>query len=124
MSHHIAPSGAIEFCPPIQMARDFINEDASNLTELFRDSEFLAGFRKMTAESSRGCILLENPEKMVDFLIRHNAIDTTSRNAVLEEYKKMRPIAGHHHAGEEIPEENIFYRMAKKKYFFGFGAYG
>ena len=32
--------GAVEFFPPLQMARDFINGDASNLVELFRDSRF------------------------------------------------------------------------------------
>lgn len=124
MSHHISPSGALEFCPPIQMAKDYINEDGSNLAELFENSEFLAEFRKMTAYSSRGCILLEDPEKMVDFLEKHYAEDTTSRGSVLEEYKKMLPTAGHNQQGQEIPEKNVFYRMVKKKYFFGFGAYG
>ncbi|MDR2938405.1 MAG: radical SAM protein, partial [Prevotellaceae bacterium] len=33
MSHHVSPSGALEFCPPIQMAKDFINESGSNLSE-------------------------------------------------------------------------------------------
>jgi len=124
MSHHISPSGALEFCPPIQMAKDFINADGSNLAELFENSAFLADFRKMTAESSRGCILLEDPQKMIEFLEKHQAIDTTSRNSVLEEYKKMTPIAGHNLPGEEIPEANHFYKLMKKKYFFGFGAYG
>lgn len=124
MSHHISPSGAVEFCPPIQMATDLINEDASNLIKLFEDSAFLTDFRKMTAESSRGCILLEDPRKMVEFLEKHNAIDTTSRTTILEEYKKMTPLPGHNQKGCEIPEENIFYKMVKKKYFFGFGAYG
>lgn len=124
MSHHISPSGALEFCPPLQMAKDFINEDASNLAELFEKSEFLADFRKMTAESSRGCILLEDPQKMVEFLEKHQAVDTTSRNTVLEEFKKMTPLAGHNQEGAEIPETNIFYKLVKKKYFFGFGAYG
>ncbi|MDH6314050.1 MoaA/NifB/PqqE/SkfB family radical SAM enzyme [Parabacteroides sp. PFB2-10] len=124
MSHHISPSGAVEFCPPIQMATDFINADASNLVKLFEDSAFLADFRKMTADSSRGCILLEDPQKMVAFLEEHNAIDTTSRATILEEYKKMTPLPGHNREGYEIPEENVFYKMVKKKYFFGFGAYG
>lgn len=124
MSHHIAPSGAVEFCPPIQMAKDFINENASNLSELFENSEFLTEFRAMTANSSRGCILLEDPLKMVEFLEKHQAIDTTSRNTVLEEYKKMKPVSGHNIAGKEIPEQNIFYKKMKKRYFFGFGAYG
>lgn len=124
MSHHISPSGAVEFCPPVQMAKDFINADGNNLAGLFENSGFLADFRKMTAESSRGCILLEDPRKLVEFLEKHNAIDTTSRQTVLEEYKKMTPAAGHNLKGEEIPEENSIYKIIKKKYFFGFGAYG
>lgn len=124
MSHHISPSGALEFCPPVQLAKDFLNEDASNMIDLFENSMFLAEFRKLTAESSRGCILLENPQKMVDFLEKHQATDTTSRKNAIEEYKTMTPIAGHNLDGEEIPEENIFYKLVKKKYFFGFGAYG
>lgn len=124
MSHHISPSGALEFCPPIQMAKDFLNEDASNLAELFETSRFLSDLRKMTAESSRGCILLEDPEKLVQFLEQHGAIDTTSRATVLEEYRKMSPVPGHTMDGEEIPEQNVFYRLLKKRYFFGFGAYG
>ena len=124
MSHHISPSGAVEFCPPLQMARDFINGDASNLVELFRDSRFLADLRKMTAETSRGCILLEDPGKMWRFLEQQGAIDTTTRGTVREEYQKMNPVPGHDMEGEEIPEQNVFYRLLKKKYFFGFGAYG
>jgi MoaA/NifB/PqqE/SkfB family radical SAM enzyme len=124
MSHHISPSGALEFCPPIQMAKDFINEDGSNLTELFETSEFLTEFRKMTAASSRGCILLEDPQRMVEFLEKHQATDTTSRGSVLKEYRKMTPLAGHNQQGQEVPEKNVFYKLAKKKYFFGFGAYG
>lgn len=124
MSHHIAPSGAVEFCPPVQMAKDFINENGTNLIELCENSAFLADFRKMTAESSRGCILLEDPQKLAAFLEKHQAVDTTSRQTVLEEYRKMTPIAGHNLKGAEIPEENSIYKMVKKKYFFGFGAYG
>ena len=124
MSHHISPSGALEFCPPIQMAREFINADASNLALLFEDSSFLSDFRAMTAKSSRGCILLENPEKLVQFLEEQQAMDTTTRGTALAELKKMTPRAGHNQEGEEIPEKNVFYKLAKKKYFFGFGAYG
>lgn len=124
MSHHISPSGALEFCPPIQMAKDFINAEGTNLVELFESSTFLAEFRKMTAGSSRGCILLEDPQKLADFLIAHQAVDTTSRASVLEEYRKMTPLAGHNLAGDEIPEQNTAYIRVKKKYFFGFGAYG
>lgn len=124
MSHHISPSGAVEFCPPLQMACDVINADASNLEEVFVHSRFLSEFRKMTAETSRGCIILENPEKLVDFLEQHQAVDSTTRGTVLQELKKMTPLPGHNIPEEEIPEENPVYKFLKKNYFFGFGAYG
>lgn len=124
MSHHISPSGALEFCPPIQMAVDFINEDGSDLAELFANSEFLYEFRYEASRGSRGCILLEDPQKMVELLENFEATDTTSRQKVMEEYKKMVPTAGHNQKGQEIPEKNVFYKWVKKKYFFGFGAYG
>lgn len=124
MSHHIAPSGAVEFCPPIQMAREIIDGNASNLIDIFKHSEFLYELRKMTAANSRGCIILEDPEKLLQFLEKHQAKDTTSRQTVVQEYMKMRPVAGHNLKGMEIPEENVIYRIMKKKYFFGFGAYG
>ncbi|MDR0796276.1 MAG: radical SAM protein [Tannerella sp.] len=124
ISHHISPSGAVEFCPPLQMSKDFINENGSNLKEIFANSSFLADLRKLTAENSRGCIILENPGLMVDFLIEQGAIDTTSRETVLEEFRKMGKLPGHDLQGDEIPDSNIFYRLVKKNYFFGFGAYG
>ena len=124
MSHHIAPSGAVEFCPPLQMACDMLNKEGSNLTQIFNNSEFLASMRRMTAETSRGCILLENPQKMLQFLEEWQAKDTTSRGTVREEYAAMKVVAGHDMAGEEIPEKSGIYRMLKKRYFFGFGAYG
>lgn len=124
MSHHISPAGAVEFCPPLQMAKEFINADASNLVEIFNNSEFLASLRKMTAETSRGCILLENPQKMLQHLKEWNAIDSTSRGTVAEEYAAMQIVAGHDMQGEEIEEKSTIYRMLKKRYFFGFGAYG
>jgi MoaA/NifB/PqqE/SkfB family radical SAM enzyme len=124
MSHHIAPSGAIEFCPPIQLAREHLDTEGSNLTDAFHYSKFLADFRHFTAQSSRGCILLEDPQKLLAFLKAWQAKDTTSRGSVLSEYERMTPLAGHNQAGDEIPELNPFYRWVKKHYFFGFGAYG
>ena len=124
MSHHISPEGAVEFCPPLQMAKEYVNKDASNMIEIFEQSDFLADLRNLTSKNSRGCILLEDPRLLAEFLEKHNAIDTTTRNTVLNEYKKMIPVAGHDQIGKEIPEQNIFYKIMKKKYFFGFGAYG
>jgi hypothetical protein len=106
------------------MSKDFVNETGSNLKEIFANSSFLADLRKLTADNSRGCIILENPELMVDFLVQQGAIDTTSRETVLQELRKMSKLPGHDLQGDEIPDQNIFYRLLKKNYFFGFGAYG
>lgn len=124
MSHHISPSGAVEFCPPMQMAKEWLNDDASNLTEIFNNSEFLAEFRKITAEDTRGCIIMEDPLRMREFLKAQGVVDTTSRGTVAEEYEAMSTVPGHDMKEDLIPEQNVFYRFLKKKYFFGFGAYG
>ena len=124
MSHHISPSGALEFCPPLQMATDFLNEDASNLAEVCH-SAFLGRLRKKIAETTRGCILMDNPDKLVEMLeAEPDAVDTTSRGTVMEEYKRMQVVASHDMGAKAIPEQNVFYRFLKKRYFFGFGAYG
>lgn len=124
MSHHVSPSGFVEFCPPLQMAVEQLDARASNLVSICNNSRFLADLRQMTASTSRGCILLEDPEKLADFLVEHHAIDTTSRATFLEELRKMRPVVGHDMRDEAIAEKSPLYRMLQKRYFFGFGAYG
>lgn len=124
MSHHIGPSGALEFCPPLQLAREFVNADGSDTYNKFRDSTFLEDLRKMTAEVSRGCILLEDPQRLAAFLREHEAVETTSRGTVLQEYDKMYPVAGHDMRDEAILEKSVPYRWLKRNYFFGFGVYG
>lgn len=124
MSHHIGPSGAIEFCPPLQMACEYVNEDGTNAAQLLKNSDLMAGLRTMTAEDSRGCILMENPKKLAQYLRDSGATDSTSRQTVLEEYESMSHVPGHDMGDEAIPEMSIPYRWLKKNYFFGFGAYG
>ena len=124
MSHHISPSGALEFCPPFQMATDFLNEDATNLGEIC-NSAFLARCRKNIADVTRGCILMDHPDKVVELLEQEpEAVDTTSRGTVMEEYRNMRAVASHDMEAQAIPEQNVFYKFLKKRYFFGVGAYG
>ena len=124
MSHHISPSGALEFCPVIQMTTDFLNADASNLTELYSQSQFLAGMRQRIAETTRGCILMENPQQMVKILQAYDVRDTTSRATAMQEYARMKPVSCHDMGNAAIPEKSSPYRWLKKHYFFGFGAYG
>ena len=124
MSHHVSPSGALEFCPVIQVATDFLNADASNMTELYKNSQFLEGMRCQIAKEMRGCILMENPQRMVEMIRGYEVRETTSRGTAMEEYLGMRPLPSHDMKEHIIPEKSAPYRWLKKHYFFGFGAYG
>ena len=124
MSHHVSPSGALEFCPVIQMATDFLNADASNLTELYAQSQFLSGMRRQIAQATRGCIIMDNPQLMVKFLQEYQPQETTTRGTAMEEYTIMTNIPSHDMEPDPIPEQSRPYRWLKRHYFFGFGAYG
>lgn len=122
IGYHINPSGHVEFCPPIQFARENIRDGDAG--KVITNSKFLSGFRKTASSLSRGCILLENPAAMARFIIEQKALNTSGRSSGTEELELMTPCASHHQPGEEIPEKHWAYRMAKKHWFFGFGAYG
>lgn len=124
LSHHLSPSGAMEFCPPLQFAKERLSFKGDNLADCMADSKFLAGLRQMTAEKSRGCILLEAPDALLDFCRQANAFDSSNRGTAEKELVAMCPRAGHHQPGQEIPEKSFLYRFAKRHAFFGFGAYG
>jgi MoaA/NifB/PqqE/SkfB family radical SAM enzyme len=123
ISVHIGPCGDLEPCPPVQFAREKIG-DGSDLQNLVADSEFLARFRRFSASETRGCVLLDCPDKLHTFLTEQGARDTSGRKNGYAEIKAMRCRPGHHLPGREIPEKHWAYRFAKKHWFFGFGAYG
>ena len=124
MSHHVSPSGALEFCPVIQMATDFLNADGSNLSALYAQSQFLAGMRRQIAQTTRGCIMMENPKLMAEIIRGYEAQETTSRGTAMQEYAQMEPVPCHDMGAAAIPEKSAPYRWLKRHYFFGFGAYG
>lgn len=124
MSHHISPSGAVEFCPVIQMATDFLNEDASNMIQIYEQSTYLKSMREQVAKATRGCILMDDPQLMTSLIRQHDVKETTSRASAMKEYEQMKPVPGHEMGDEAIPEKSWPYKWLKKHYFFGFGAYG
>lgn len=124
MSHHVGPSGAIEFCPPLQMACERIGAEGTDVAALFKESQLMADLRVQTARIGRGCILMENPRRLVELLQAHGAVDTTSRQTVMDEYLRMTAVPGHDMGADAIPEKSVPYRWLKRHYFFGFGAYG
>jgi MoaA/NifB/PqqE/SkfB family radical SAM enzyme len=122
VSHHIGPGGDIEPCPIIQFATDNI-QDKRGVYDLMNQSEFLRDFRETAAKATRGCIVLERPDLVTELVNKHGARDTTQRGAALAEMAALEPRTSQHNPGNEIPEEHWAYRIAKKHWFFGFGAY-
>ena len=122
ISHHVGPKGDIEPCPIIQFATENIR-DPRGIFATMRDSAFLKDFREISAEHTRGCVVLERPDLVKKLVIKHGARDTTIRGTAMAELEAMTPRFSQWLPGEEIPEQHWMYRWAKKWFFNDFGAY-
>ncbi len=122
ISHHVGPKGDIEPCPIIQFATENIR-DPRGVFATMRDSAFLKDFRELSAEHTRGCVVLERPDLVKELVIKHGARDTTIRGTAMAELEAMTPRFSQWLPGEEIPEQHWMYRWAKKWWFNDFGAY-
>ena len=123
IGHHISPEGDIEVCPPIQFAKEKINNN-SNVFKLFNESKYLAEFRNIVPKATRGCIIMENPDLMEKIIKDLDVGDSSGRNTALKELQKMTCRSSHDMKELAIPEKYWIYKFAKKNWFFGFGAYG
>ena len=121
-THHVGPWGDIEPCPVIQLATESIHDDRP-LAETFNNSEFLRDFRELTAQNTRGCVIMERPDLLVELAEKHGARDTTVRGAVMKELNNVTPRRSQFQPGDEIPERSFVYRWAKKYAFNDFGTY-
>ncbi len=113
-------------CPAatgIEFAKDAVG-DGTDLCKTISRSEFLAQFRSLCCKTTQGCIIMENPAKLAEFIRAEGATDSSGRNTLLDELGAMCACGSHHQPGSEIPEHSRAYRFAKKRWFFGFGAYG
>ena len=122
ISHHISPWGSIEPCPIIQFAKENIR-DERHIRDVFVQSDYLSDFRKMSAETTRGCIMLERPDKVKEFVEKHDAPDGTARKTALPELEAMGNRPSQWNRTEQVPEKNWVYKFAKKHFFSDFGAY-
>ena len=122
LSHHINPWGGIEPCPVIQFATDNIHDTSKTLFEKF-NSPFLTEFRDRTAQTTRGCLILERPDVLREMIDKHAAHDTTARQTALAELDAMQTRTSQYNPGNEIPERSWAYRLAKKLCFSDFGVY-
>ena len=121
-THHVSPWGDIEPCPVIQIAKDSIY-DQRPLREVLGHSEFLRDFRETAATYTRGCIVLERPDLLLQLAQKHGAKDTTARQTALAELGAMQSRASQFNPGNEVPEKNWIYRIFKRLWFNDYGAY-
>jgi MoaA/NifB/PqqE/SkfB family radical SAM enzyme len=126
ISHHINPWGDVEPCPIVQFSKDSIHDRPSDprpLRQRMMQSEFLKDFRKLAAETTRGCIVLERPDLLAKLVDAHSAKDSTARQTARAELDAMTVRTSQYLPGQEVPEKNILYRLAKRVFFSDFGAY-
>ena len=121
LSHHINPAGNIEPCPVIQFSCD--NVQNGDLKEVYENSSFIRDFKTEINGKTRGCILMENPQWIAEFATEHHAVNTSNRPEMANQLLNGCVICSHGSC-PVIPEKNRIYRMAKKRAFFGLGAYG
>ncbi len=121
LSHHINASGYIEPCPVIQFAADKVG--TKPLAGIYSNSVFLDELKREIPKKTEGCILMEDPQWLADFVEKHGAKDTSGRGNEADRLKNMPQIASHG-SGNPVPEKSWIYRFAKKRAFFGLGAYG
>lgn len=126
ISHHINPWGGIEPCPIVQFTKESIHAteaDPRPLREKFLNSEYLRDFRKLAANTTRGCIVLERPDLLKELVEKHGAQDGTVRGTALSELAALTVRTSQYNPGSEIPEKNWLYRLAKRWWFNDFGVY-
>jgi MoaA/NifB/PqqE/SkfB family radical SAM enzyme len=126
ITHHINPWGDVEPCPIVQFTRESIHsmaDDPRTLRQKMLGSKFLADFRELSRDTTRGCIVLERPDLLRDLVVKHGARDATARGTALEELAAMQVRPSQYNPGHEIPERSWLYRLAKRLWFNDFGAY-
>lgn len=121
LGFHIGPQGSIEICPALSFARETVR-DGADLYPVINESPMLRGFQKFVKERTKGCVILEHPQELHDFLKSTDARDFSGRGTAYQELNAITPRHSQHLPGEEIPEDFWFYRLLKNQVFFGMGA--
>jgi len=121
MGFHIGPQGSIEICPPLSFATNKISDNDYDLYKTINESPYLRGFQQFVKDRTKGCVILENPQELVEFIKGHDAKDYSTRDA-LKEIGCGKPRTSQHMPGKEIPESYWVYRFLKDNVFFGMGA--
>ncbi|MDR2757287.1 MAG: radical SAM protein [Planctomycetaceae bacterium] len=128
MAFVVGAKGSIEPCPPITVARNFLDDNNGDFYKTINESNFLRHFQQFVrdrydGERSQGCVLIDYPQELAEFLRQEQVVDLSGRN-FLTELDTAIPKTSHFLPGEEIPENYWVYRLLKQNLFFGIGAYG
>ena len=121
LGYHVGPRGSIEICPALSFAAENVKE-SDNLYETFNNSQFLRGFQQFVKQRTKGCVILEHPQELHDYIQGAGAQDYSGRDSAFKELNGLNPRHSHHLPGREIAEDFWFYRLLKKNVFFGMGA--
>jgi len=121
LSHHINPEGNIEPCPVVQFSCDNIR--SGDLKDVYENSSFIRDFKSEVNTLTKGCILMENPAWLAKFATDHHAKNTSNRPGLPNQLANGCMVCSHGSC-PKIPEKSWIYRMAKRRAFFGLGAYG
>jgi hypothetical protein len=116
----------VEICPALSFATHTVKDRApgEDLAPVFRDSSFLKGFQHFVKDRTKGCVILEHPQELHDYIRDAGAGDYSGRGTAFDELNALSPRHSHHLPGKEVPEDFWFYRLLKKNVFFGMGAIG
>jgi len=90
---------------------------------LYAESVYLSDFRHQIKQKTKGCVVMEDPQWLAEFVMRHQATNTSGRKGDPDRLKVAPEICSHGSC-EVIPEKSRIYRFAKRRAFFGLGAYG
>ncbi len=123
LGFHIGARGSIEPCPPMSFAAETIRDNGGDLFRTINESRFLRGFQEFVNDRTKGCVILEYPAELAEYIRGMSADDYSGRDC-LAELEASEPRTSHHLPGEEIPEDYWVYRFLKKRLFFGMGGYG
>jgi hypothetical protein len=107
----------------LSFARETIRDNGCDLFGTIDRSQFLRRFQEFCRRRTRGCVILERPQELADFLRDMSATDYSGRDA-LAEIASGAPRSSHHLPGQEVPEDYWIYRLLKRQLFFGMGGYG
>jgi MoaA/NifB/PqqE/SkfB family radical SAM enzyme len=124
LGYHIGPRGSIEICPALSFAAETVRDNNGDLYKTFNESQYLRGFTKLVKEHTKGCVILEQPQKLHNYIKGAGAIDYSGRGTAFQELDRITPRNSHHMPGEEIPEDYWVYKLLKDQVFFGMGAIG